>query len=166
MLKNETRFNKLVSIILENEGGDKLTDNSKDPGGVTKYGISKKYNPEVDIKNLTELQAKQIYLKKYYLPCGADDVNDDELALNLFDSAVNPGLGWINKTVQKFVKVIPDGSIGPKTIEAINKHWDKKSLIALIKVSRKEYYRNKVKENPAKAVFLKGWLRRVDDLKI
>lgn len=165
-MKNQERFNKLVSIVLENEGGDTITNNPKDPGGLTKYGICAKYNPGVDIKNLTEEQAKQIYLKKYYLPCGADEVNDDELALNLFDSAVNPGLGWINKTVQKFVKVEPDGSIGPKTIEAINKYYDKKGLIALLKVSRKEYYRKLVKEKPAKNIFLNGWLRRVNDLKI
>lgn len=165
-MKNITRFKKLVSIIIENEGGAKLTNHKSDPGGVTKYGISKKYNPDVDVANLTQEQAEEIYLKRYYLPCGADDVNDDELALNLFDSAVNPGLGWINKTIQKFVKVMPDGKIGPKTIEAINNHYDKKGLIALIKVARKEYYQNIVKNKPTMAVFLKGWLNRVNDLKL
>lgn len=163
-MNNIPRFKKLVDIVIDNEGGDKYTNDPDDPGGETKYGICKKYNPEVDVKNLTRDKAEQIYLKKYYLPCGADLVNDDELALNLFDSAVNPGLGWINKTVQRFVRVEQDGQVGPQTIEAINKHFDKKGLIALIKVARKEYYQNLVKKKPKSVKYLKGWLNRVNHL--
>lgn len=166
MIKNIERFNKLVTIILKNEGGDKVTNDSDDPGGVTKYGISKKYNPEIDIKNLTEEQAKQIYAKKYYIPCGADDVNDDELALNLFDSAVNPGLGWASKTIQRLVNVDVDGIVGNNTIEAINNYFDKKGLIAMFKIFRKDYYRNRVKVKQSNKKYINGWLRRVDDLEL
>lgn len=164
-MNNPQRFKRLVSIVIDNEGGDKITNRKNDPGGLTKFGICKKYHPNVDIANLTEEGAEQIYLKEYYLPCGADSVNDDELALVLFDSAVNPGIGWINKTVQRFVKVEIDGHIGDKTIEAINLYYDKKGLCALIKVARKEYYRNQVAENPNLKENLNGWLKRVDNLR-
>ena len=163
---NTTRFKKLVSIVLENEGGSKVTDHPKDPGGLTKYGICQRYHPNVDIRNLSEEQAEQIYLNEYYLPCGADAVTNEELALNMFDSAVNPGLGWANKTIQKLVNVNTDAKIGPKTIEAINSFYDQKSLIALFKRARIEYYEKQVKEHPEKAIFIQGWKNRVNKLKL
>lgn len=159
------RFNKMVQIILDNEGGDKITNRPNDPGGLTKYGICKKYHPNLDIVNLTEDQAKDVYLKEYYIPSGSDGIIDDQLALIVFDSAVNPGIGWTIKTIQKFVKVNQDGRIGSKTLEAINNYPDKKSLCALMKVARKEFYQNQVKDHPNLKENLKGWLRRVDELK-
>jgi len=45
---------QIIKEVLRREGGAKLTKDPDDPGGVTKYGISKRSNPDVDVENLTE----------------------------------------------------------------------------------------------------------------
>lgn len=52
------------------EGG--YTNDPDDPGGETKFGIAKKYHPNVDIKNLTLEQAKEIYRKEYWNKINGD----------------------------------------------------------------------------------------------
>ena len=73
------------------EGGSRVTNDPDDPGGLTKYGLSQKYNPDLDIATLTEAQAKEIYKERYW-----DKVNGDELPypydLIVADTAVNLGV--------------------------------------------------------------------------
>lgn len=80
-------FNKAFEIVVGLEGG--YSNDPNDPGGETKYGISKRYNPDVDVKNLTLDQAKEIYLKRYWMPFGCDK-RPFPLDICLFDGAVNP----------------------------------------------------------------------------
>ena len=53
-----TTFNEIIEVVLQHEGG--YVDDPNDLGGETKYGITKRFYPSVDIKNLTEEQAKHI----------------------------------------------------------------------------------------------------------
>jgi lysozyme family protein len=48
-------FEDIVGAHIEIEGG--LVNDPLDPGGMTKYGISKRFNPDVDVENLTIEQA-------------------------------------------------------------------------------------------------------------
>ena len=48
-------FTRAISFVLKWEGG--YVNDPADPGGKTKYGISKRYHPKVDIKALTEKEA-------------------------------------------------------------------------------------------------------------
>ena len=57
-------FNEIIEQVLEHEGG--YVNDPKDLGGETKYGITKRFYPDVDIKNLTVEQAKEIYKKDYW----------------------------------------------------------------------------------------------------
>jgi lysozyme family protein len=77
-------------LIIGLEGKD--SDDPQDPGGYTRYGICQKYNPEVDVKNLTLEQAKNIYYRKYWEPAGCNDV-PYPMDICLFDGAVNPQKG-------------------------------------------------------------------------
>ena len=45
-------FNKIIEKVLEHEGG--YVNDPTDLGGETKYGITKRFYPDVDIKNLTK----------------------------------------------------------------------------------------------------------------
>ena len=80
-------FNKAFQLVIGLEGG--YSNDPNDPGKETKFGISKRYNPEVDVVNITLDQAKAIYLKKYWIPSGCDDALYP-LDICLFDGAVNP----------------------------------------------------------------------------
>ena len=59
-------FEVIVASVLEAEGG--YVNDPQDPGGETKYGISKRSHPDVDIKNLSITGAIKIYEEEYWKP--------------------------------------------------------------------------------------------------
>jgi lysozyme family protein len=83
-----TNFERAFSVIVGVEGG--YVNDAKDPGGETKYGLSKRANPDLDIKNLTLQQAQDRYMSRYWKPHGLDDLEYGK-ALLVFDTAVNGG---------------------------------------------------------------------------
>jgi len=104
-------FAKVVSV----EGG--YVDNKNDPGGPTKFGISQRAYPDLDIKNLTLDQAKTIYRADYWNPVHGDEL-PDPLSHFVFDSAVNHGVAATIFMLQTALKVKVDGKIGLKTLAA------------------------------------------------
>lgn len=109
-------FPAAVKLLLEEEGV--LSDRQSDLGGLTKYGISQKAYPHLDIRSLTITQAKGIYLTDYWLKCGCDKM-PWWAALIVFDCAVNQGEGVARRLIQQTVRAFQDGIIGPKTISLI-----------------------------------------------
>lgn len=83
-------FEKAIQKILRSEGG--YVNDPNDKGGETKYGISKRSYPNVDIKNLTLAGAKAIYKRDFWDKVGGDLINDQSIADLLVDSAVNEGV--------------------------------------------------------------------------
>jgi lysozyme family protein len=83
-------FDKALRFVLSFEGG--YVNDPRDPGGETRYGISKRAHPDVDIKNLTREQAAHIYYRSYWLPAGCQAL-PGPLALVHFDSGVQHGVG-------------------------------------------------------------------------
>ena len=62
--ESDPAFEKATSGTLRVEGG--FAPFSQARGGDTKYGITKKYNPDVDIENLTPEGAQDIMYETYY----------------------------------------------------------------------------------------------------
>ena len=58
----KTTFDEIIEQVLEHEGG--YVNDPDDPGGETKFGIAKKFNPDVDIKNLTKEAFKKGFIQK------------------------------------------------------------------------------------------------------
>lgn len=108
-------FNTAFSILIGHEGG--YVNDPADPGGETKFGISKRAYPDVDIANLTIEQAQAIYKKDYWDAIEADKL-PDEVRFSIFDAAVNSGVTQAIKWLQQTVKVRDDGVIGPVTLNA------------------------------------------------
>ena len=79
-------WNKAFDLLMVNEGG--YVDDKKDTGGETKYGISKKQYPDLDIPSLTMWQARDIYYRDYWTRCKCD-LLPDCLSVMVFDFAVN-----------------------------------------------------------------------------
>lgn len=66
---------KAFAFAMRWEGGGKFHEVPGDPGGPTKWGVSLAAHPELGrqgIIDLTEEQARAIFLKDYWLPSGAD----------------------------------------------------------------------------------------------
>jgi len=112
----ETNFKKAVAAVLEHEGG--YVDDPQDPGGETKYGISKRSYPQEHIKKLTKKRAREIYYSDYWQACSCDDLPGG-VDILVFDTAVNQGPSVARRLLQRACGVTVDGIIGPVTLDAI-----------------------------------------------
>jgi lysozyme family protein len=154
-------FLKIIKIILKNEGG--YSDVASDNGGETRYGISHRAYPTLDIKNLTIGQAIDIYYNDYWLPMNLEGIREDELILQLFDFGVNVGPRTAIKTLQRLVGVSDDGHIGNITLKAINEFNG--DIIEEFKRRRKLFYVTLVQKDESQRVNLRGWLNRISNTK-
>lgn len=152
-------FNNCIEIILKHEGG--YVNNPKDSGGETKYGIIKRYFPDLDIKNLTIEDAKSIYYEKYWQPMLLDQINDENIQLEIFDYGINAGIRRAIRTAQQICKIMVDGLMGIQTIQAINTF--KADFVYLYKHARRVHYEFLANKYPKNEKFLKGWLNRIEN---
>ena len=141
-------FNLALTFSLRWEGGDKYTNDPVDPGGETKYGISKKAYPDVDIKSLTLEEASMLYQRDYWDKTGCP-LMGLPLAIAAFDSAVNCGVGRTRSWLADLDA--HDESVARK-------------MASLLMQKRIAYYADLVKRKPALNKYIKGWCNRVNDL--
>ena len=152
-------MNKIFLIalthVLQYEGG--YSNDPRDSGGETNFGISKRAHPNVDIKNLTKETAGEIYQKQYWDPCKCSDL-PPKIAVMVFDMAVNQGVTTAKETLQKALGVKVDGDIGPKTLSAAMESLSQRVVrdIACIRV---EKYLSM--NNPTEETYEKGWIKRL-----
>lgn len=142
-----------LSRLFDHEGG--YSNDPDDPGGETKYGISKRSYPHLDIKNLTLQDAADIYLRDFLAPLKWD-LYADGVAFQLLDFAVNSGPPTAIRRIQREVGTKPDGVVGPATISRIFA-MSESDLIMLIIASRIEYMTD-LKNWPQHG---RGWMRRM-----
>lgn len=167
-------WNKAVDYVLNNEGG--YSNRSDDPGGETAYGISKKSHPDLDIKNLTVKQAKEIYYQEYWLLFGINNIINDNIATKLMDMAVNMGgvtaIILAQRTVMAVLDkhLVDDGKLGEKTLTLINREFKAKesfssfAFLACLKALCAEHYRHLIVQHQKFKVFEAGWMRRAYSL--
>lgn len=160
-MEKSSLFEKCVTVILHHEGG--YVNHVSDPGGETNMGICKRSYPDIDIKNLTTEQAKEIYHRDYWKPLKVEFLLDEALALEIFDHGVNAGIGTAAKLAQRLVHVPDDGKIGPVTIDHLNA--SKISLVPEYKKLRKQYYVEIAQKNTKLSAFIPGWMNRVNNTK-
>ena len=114
-------FDEIIDHVLESEGG--YVNDKHDAGGETNLGISKKAYPDLDIKNLSVDQAKQIYYEDYWVPSKAEQL-PNQLREVYFDMVVNFGRRGAAKVLQQACngkntyKIKEDGLVGTATIGA------------------------------------------------
>jgi len=146
--------------ILEEEGG--YTCSPADKGGETKFGISSRWYPQLDIKSLTTIKASQIYYRDYWRFNNCHKLPQD-IALVLFDTAVNQGGSFARKALQQTLNVQQDGIIGSKTIAAA---FAAPSLFLITKLTRVrcQHYTNLVQNDNSQVTFIEGWIDRALDI--
>lgn len=164
----------MISDIIRREGGDKYTNDPDDPGGPTKYGITlatlsawrhKKCTAQ-DVKNMSELEAREIYRMVFYLEPGYSKLSSEILAAVMMDAAVNHGPSQATKQLQRalgFTKADTDGSLGPKTLAAVAV-WPPLRLAIRSLTQRGRYYSDIVASHPVEVKFLRGWINRAMEL--
>ena len=134
---------EIEKTIMQYEGGAAYTNDVDDPGGETKYGISKRYNPDIDVKNLTLDQAIAIAKTRYWNPLHLDGYKFAPFRWKVFDIAYNMGVATAQVFVEKLTKK-------KDTMDAV---WE----LATMQMKR---YANKIHENPVKVKYIRGWTNR------
>lgn len=149
---SEYSFGKALKAVLQFEGG--YVKDPKDPGGETKYGITKRTYPNLDIAKLSLKDAERIYLNDFWQKCQCDDL-PWPIAMIVFDCAVNQGTTVAIKLLQEALKVEIDGIIGSKTIgHARNSDWQEiVTAFTTLRIIR--YTKTKNFDR-----YGKGWIRR------
>lgn len=149
-------FYKAFEKVIGHEGG--YVNDPTDPGGETKYGVSKRAYPNVDIKGLTLKDAQKIYYSDYWLKTKCDAI-PDKLRYIHFDTAINMGRSKAAKTLQQAAGVKDDGIIGSQTLEAAK--GVNKSTYAFIRALNYMYI---IGRNKSLAKYSKGWANRLKDV--
>ena len=144
-------FDQAFEIIIGHEGG--YVNDPRDPGGETKYGISKRAYPSEDIANLTLDRAKFLYKRDYWDAVDAESI-PGAARLIVFDCSVNCGVTTAKKLLQRAVGTKDDGIIGAKTRAAISNTTDIAMKFAGFWL---QYYT----DLPGWPTYGKGWTRRV-----
>jgi len=114
-------FDRAFEVLIGHEGGYLSPESARrqgDPGGETKFGISKAAYPGEDIANMTIERAKSLYRRDYWGPAGCDAV-PEAIKFDLFDMAVNSGVRAAVKALQKAAGETDDGVLGPLTLQAV-----------------------------------------------
>ena len=160
----KNNFEASLKAVLVHEGG--YVFNKNDPGGMTNLGCTKAVweeycGHEVNEKTMRALAPADVaplYKRKYWdkvcgddLPAGVDYV--------VFDAAINSGAGRAAKWLQACVGVEPDGSIGPKTLAAVQA-FNAKQLVEDYSKRRLSF----LMDLPTWDTFGKGWSRRVNEV--
>ncbi len=135
----------------------------EDTGGLTKYGVAQNANPEVDVQNLDLAKTMEVYFTKYWTAGQCHKLINPAVTIFQFDMTVNHGLGRAAKILQQACGAVADGVLGPKTLALANA-MDPTKLVKEMSSIRAARYHSIVQANASQAKFLKGWLRRNDEV--
>ena len=168
------RWLKFIDFVFGAEGF--YSNDKKDSGGETLYGVARKKNPNWPGWKLVDEYKKKkdfpnnmksdqtlislknaLYKSEYYDAVKADFIEDELLAAQVFDFGVTSGPVTSIKRLQRCIGVKEDGILGPVSLKAIN---DNPEAAQLFIAERKAFYTSIGHGDNAK--FLEGWLNRVD----
>lgn len=175
-----SNFDTAIVTVFKHEG--LFVNDKQDPGGATNFGVSLRWLQSIgdldgdgfldgdfdldgdvdidDIKNMTKEDAYKLYRLHWWEKYQYEKINNQIIATKVFDFSVNMGSKLSHKCVQRAIraasgtKLIDDGVLGVKSLEAINTANHNLLLVAL-RSEAAGFYRalNKPK-------YIEGWLNR------
>lgn len=148
-----TNFETCINRLLGIEAG--YVNNPNDPGGETKWGISKRSYPNLAIKDLTREQAIALYQRDFWNVLNLD-AQPLGVANQLLDFAVNSGAATAVRALQRALSVADDGHIGPVTLNAL-KSIEAHDVVMRFLAQRLVFMTNCQNWSDAG----KGWARRI-----
>lgn len=145
-------FEQAIGRVLGHEGG--YVNDPRDSGGETKWGISKRSYPDLNIATLSRPEAIAIYKRDFWDPLD-NLVSDDALTYQLLDAAVNHGIGNAVRMLQRAVSVADDGHFGEYSRAALGR-MDRHDVHLLFLAERFDFWAKLVRFD----AFGRGWVRR------
>jgi len=186
-------FRRALVATLGHEGH--YVDDPIDRGGETYRGITRRDHPDwpgwrvVDeakredgfprnLQGNAEIErlAGELYKRRYWDRFQGDDITDQGIANELFDTGVNAGVGRAVGFLQRALNqlnaggrwcpdVVEDGDLGVKTLAALRQYLPARGGAQLLKamnVLQGAFYLELARRDPSQERFVHGWLNRVD----
>ena len=146
-------FNIVFDRVIGHEEG--YVNNPRDPGGETKWGISKRAYPKLNIAKLSREDAKKIYKKDFWNVIKGDSL-PDAIAFQLMDFAINSGPETAIRYFQRALGVADDGHFGPVSREAMTK-TTQTDMVMRLNAERLDFMTRLSNWSDAS----RGWARRI-----
>lgn len=146
-------FDDAFDRLMDHEGN--YVNNPDDPGGETKYGISKRSYPGEDIKNLTKDRAKFLFRRDFWDRINADKLPDG-VAFQLSDFAYHSHHETAIRYLQRALGVADDGHWGPVS-QAAADSTSESDMIMKLNAERLDFM-TRLKNWPNAS---RGWARRI-----
>lgn len=185
-------FERFIAYTLQFEVGNTsdggYVNDPDDPGLETKWGITKRSYPHLDIKNLTLEEAVRIYYRDFYRQPRINRIAENSgasvLAGKVFDLAVNTGQRRAIKMLQRAINQVCGGDVkaarrskwrqamarlfrrGPLAIDGIIGPITIEAInicpykTALLMALKGEAYQHYIRQK--KPLYLPGWLERLE----
>lgn len=165
VLNYPAAFLKAAQRLLTDEGD--YVNNPADAGGETRFGLSKREYPSLDIASLTRDEALAIYYRDWWQRFRYAEL-PGPIGAKLFDLAVNMGPSEATRCLQRALRacgktVGEDGALG-KTTFAATRVVSQLALAAALRSEAAGYYRtiaaHRTEHQSDNEAFLRGWLNR------
>lgn len=180
-----SKIDDLISDVIRVEGS-KYTNDPKDSGGPTKYGITqatlaryrKRPVSASEVAALTEPEARAAYRMLFVDEPGYGPVMaiSEAIAAELVDTGVNTGpsraitwlqqsLNVLNRNGRDFADITEDGKFGPGTLAALKAYLAKRGkegetvLLRALNSLQGAFYINLARTRAKDEEFVYGWLR-------
>lgn len=186
---SEAAYIKALKFTFAHEG--EYSNDPTDSGGPTKWGVSQQSINDMlasdsaflhsigitsssvaAMKQITRDQAAAIFRHEHWEPLRCDAM-PDSIAIAVFDFGMNAGNHQSIRTLQRAYNrthvgeglLSVDGYIGPQTLRAAAQ-MDNSRDIRLLLDARQDFYEGLVAKKPRKySPFIRGWTKRVNDLR-
>jgi lysozyme family protein len=146
-------FERAFDRLIGHEGS--YVNDPADPGGETKWGISKRAYPTLGIAALTREDAQEIYLRDFWTRVNADSLPDG-VAWQLLDFAVNSGIETAVRYLQRALGVADDGYWGSVS-QAAADAASESDIVMMLNAERLDFM-TRLRNWPDHG---RGWARRV-----
>jgi lysozyme family protein len=185
-------FDQALLPVLAHEGG--YVNDPDDLGGETYKGVARRFNGSwpgwrridrakrqrgfpASLQRDAKLQdqVRTFYKQHYWDKFQGDAIANQDLADELFDTAVNLGvaravtflqraLNVLNRNAALYPDLIEDGIFGARSLAAITAYLDRDAAAHLLKVLnilQGMHYIEFMTRSPEQEKFARGWLKRV-----
>jgi lysozyme family protein len=174
------------------EGG--YANDPDDVGGETYKGVARRYYPSwsgwkiidsykheedfptcLDTNQRLQEKIVEFYKIKYWDVWLGDQIHNQEICEEMFDTGVNMGthrcqkflqqsLNYLNRNQRSYPDVVVDADVGPKTLKALGRYLQidtSESLLKVMNILQGQHYLNYMDKSPSQEKFARGWLKRV-----
>lgn len=176
-----TPFDRALQHTLGIEGG--FVDDAADSGGATRWGITeavaREFGYRGEMAALPLEFAKDVYRQKYWNLLQLDLVAalNDQIATELFDTAVNTGVKFAGESLQRALNVFNreqndfpdievDGFIGPATLRSLRAFLALRGiagirvLLSALNCLQGAFYLGLAERRPKDEKFIYGWFNQ------